>query len=49
LSNGYNSQLDWNSVDGPTIGHMERRFDNHGRLAGWETANGSDPGFAYDA
>jgi RHS repeat-associated protein len=48
LSNSYNSQLDWNSVDGPTIGHMERRFDNQGRLAGWTTVNGAQPGFAYN-
>lgn len=48
LSNGYNSQLDWNTVDGPTIGHMERRFDNQGRLSGWTTPNESKPTFAYD-
>jgi RHS repeat-associated protein len=47
LSNSYDSQFDWNSVDGPTIGHMERRFDEQGRLAGWTTANGATPGFAY--
>jgi RHS repeat-associated protein len=48
LSNHYNSQLDWNNVSGPTIGSMERRFDEQGRLAGWTTANGATPGFAYD-
>ena len=48
LSNNYNSQLDWNNVSGPTIGSMERRFDEQGRLAGWRTANNSTPGFAYD-
>src|SRR2546423_1286723 len=48
LSNSYQSQLDWNSVDGATIGHMERRFDEQGRLSGWTTANGSTPGYSYD-
>src|SRR5207245_9118665 len=48
LSNSYQSQLDWNTVDGPSIGHMERRFDEQGRLGGWTTANGSKPGFGYD-
>jgi YD repeat-containing protein len=49
LTNTYESHLDWNSVNGPTIGHMERRFDGPGRLAGWTTANGAKPGFAYTA
>ncbi len=48
LSEGYQSQLDWNTVDGPSIGHMERRFDEQGRLSGWTTANGSTPSYAYD-
>ncbi len=49
LSNNFDSHLDWTSVDAPTIGHMERRFDEQGRLAGWTTVNGATPGFAYNA
>jgi RHS repeat-associated protein len=45
----YEGSGDWSSVNGPTIGHMERKMDDQGRLAGWETANGSNPSFAYDA
>ncbi len=48
LTNNYETFSDWSSVDGPTIGHMERQFDTQGRLGGWVTANGSTPGFAYD-
>jgi RHS repeat-associated protein len=48
LTNSCQSHLDWTAVDGPTIGHLERRFDDQGRLAGWTTANGATPGFAYD-
>ncbi len=48
LSNSFESHLDWTSVDAPTIGHMERRFDDQGRLAGWKTVNGATPGFAYN-
>jgi RHS repeat-associated protein len=48
LSNSFDSHLDWTSVDAPTIGHMERRFDEQGRLAGWKTVNGATPGFAYN-
>ena len=35
-------------MDGPTIGHMERRFDDQNRLSGWTTANGATPSFGYD-
>jgi RHS repeat-associated protein len=49
LTNTYDSHLDWTSVDAPTVGHMERRFDQQGRLGGWTTVNGSTPGFAYNA
>ncbi len=48
LTNNYQSQSDWTSVDAPTVGHMERRFDEQGRLAGWTTVNQATPGFAYD-
>ena len=48
ISNGYQTYSDWNTVDAPTIGHMERQFDDQGRLGGWVTPNGSNPGFAYD-
>jgi RHS repeat-associated protein len=48
ISYGHEADLDWGSVDGPTLGHLERGFDDQGRLAGWETASGATPGFAYD-
>ena len=48
VSNSYQAQVDWNAVDGPTIGHMERRFDDDGRLSGWTTVNGGKPSFGYD-
>ncbi|MCL4789108.1 MAG: hypothetical protein KJ070_20325 [Verrucomicrobia bacterium] len=48
VSYGFEGEGDWTSADGPTLGHMERKMDDQGRLAGWETANGSTPGFAYD-
>jgi RHS repeat-associated protein len=44
----HDGEGDWSTVEGPTLGHMERKMDEQGRLAGWETANGSTPGFAYD-
>lgn len=39
---------DWSTVSGPTLGNMERKLDNQGRLSGWQTANNASPGFAYD-
>ncbi|HWQ92086.1 MAG TPA: DUF6531 domain-containing protein [Clostridia bacterium] len=44
----YEDEGEWSAVHGPTLGHMERRMDAQGRLAGWETVNGGNPGFAYD-
>jgi len=49
LSNSYVSDLDWHTVDGATIGHMERKFDDQGRLGGWVTPSGATPAFGYDA
>jgi RHS repeat-associated protein len=48
LSNSFSSDQDWTSVDAPTVGHMERQFDDQNRLAGWKTVNGATPGYAYD-
>lgn len=48
LTNNYGTHADWTSVDAPTIGHMERHFDDQGRLGGWTTVNEASPGFAYD-
>lgn len=31
LTNNYQTYSDWSSVDAPTIGHMERKFDDQGR------------------
>ncbi len=45
---GHEADGDWSTVSGPTLGSMERHMDDQGRLAGWNTANGSTPGFAYD-
>ncbi|MBA4147413.1 MAG: immunoglobulin domain-containing protein, partial [Verrucomicrobia bacterium] len=48
ISYGHESQLDWNTVSSPTVGSLKRDFDDNGRLAGWETADGSNPEFRYD-
>lgn len=48
VSYGFEGDGEWTTVNGPTLGNMERRQDEQGRLAGWETANGSSPGFAHD-
>lgn len=45
---GFEGDGEWTTVSGPTLGNMERHQDEQGRLSGWETANGSSPGFAYD-
>ncbi len=45
---GFEGDGDWATVSGPTLGNMERHQDEQGRLSGWETANGSNPGFTYD-
>jgi hypothetical protein len=44
LSNTFNADQDWSVVDAPTVGHMERNFDEQNRLAGWKTVNGATPG-----
>jgi RHS repeat-associated protein len=48
LSNTFNADQDWSVVDAPTVGHMERNFDEQNRLAGWKTVNGATPGYTYD-
>src|ERR1041385_107873 len=48
VTNTYKTDQDWSQVDGPTIGHIERRLDDQNRLSGWTTANGATPGFSYD-
>jgi RHS repeat-associated protein len=40
---------DWTSLDAPTIGHIERKFSDDGKLAGWVTADGGQIKFIYDA
>jgi YD repeat-containing protein len=42
------TRADWTSIDGPTIGHIERKFTDDGRLAGWVTADGGQIKFEYD-
>ncbi len=49
LNFGYQDEGDWSKVSGSTLGSMQRQTDNQGRTAGWTTANGASPGFAYDA
>ena len=48
LAYGYEADLDWGVADGSTFGHLERSVDDQGRIAGWKTAAGAAPGFAYD-
>jgi YD repeat-containing protein len=40
---------DWTSLDAPTIGHIERKFTDDGKLAGWVTADGGQLKYEYDA
>ncbi|MEG5045908.1 putative Ig domain-containing protein [Microcoleus sp. B4-C1] len=42
------SGSDWTSLDAPTIGHMERKLTDDGKLAGWVTPDGGTPSFYYD-
>ena len=39
---------DWMTLDAPTIGHIERKLTDDGKLAGWVTASGGTPSFYYD-
>jgi RHS repeat-associated protein len=48
-SYGYQNVEDWSTVSSPTLGNLQRNTDDQGRVSGWTTANGSTPGFAYDA
>jgi RHS repeat-associated protein len=42
------TRADWTSIDGPTMGHIERKFTDDGKLAGWVTPNGGQIKFEYD-
>lgn len=42
------SGADWTTLDAPTIGHIERRFTEDGKLRGWITPDGGTPTFYYD-
>jgi RHS repeat-associated protein len=49
VDSGYTgTRGDWTSIDGPTIGHIERKFTDDGKLAGWVTADGGQIKFEYD-
>jgi len=39
---------DWTVLDAPTIGHLERRFTDDGKLGGWLTPGGEELTFTYD-
>ena len=39
---------DWTVLDAPTIGHIERRFTDDGKLGGWLTPGGEELTFTYD-
>jgi len=40
---------DWTIVKGPTIGEMQRKFTDDGKLAGWVTPDGGTISYIYDA
>ncbi|GAA6619287.1 putative Ig domain-containing protein [Scytonema sp. NUACC26] len=39
---------DWTKLEAPTIGKMERKLTDDGKLAGWVTPDGGTPTFKYD-
>jgi RHS repeat-associated protein len=39
---------DWTVLEAPTIGRIERKFTDDGKLAGWVTPDGGTPSFYYD-
>ncbi|NES96694.1 MAG: RHS repeat protein, partial [Desertifilum sp. SIO1I2] len=39
---------DWTTLDAPTIGRIERKFTDDGKLKGWVTPDGGTPTFIYD-
>ncbi|MEL4897541.1 hypothetical protein [Crocosphaera sp. Alani8] len=39
---------DWTVLDAPTIGQIERKFTEDGKLGGWVTPAGEDLTFTYD-
>ncbi len=39
---------DWTTLDAPTIGHIERRFTDDGKLGGWLTPGEGEITFTYD-
>ncbi|NET90612.1 MAG: RHS repeat protein, partial [Kamptonema sp. SIO1D9] len=45
---GYGAESDWTSLSAPTIGHIERKFTDDGRLGGWITPDGGELTFTYD-
>eukprot|EP00210_Caulerpa_lentillifera_P009618 g9175.t1 len=44
----YGHEGDWTSLDAPTIGHIERKFTDDGKLGGWLTPDGGELSFVYD-
>ena len=39
----------WTTVDSPTIGHIERKFNDDGSLGGWITADNQEIVFKYNS
>jgi RHS repeat-associated protein len=39
---------DWTTLNAPTIGRIERKLTEDGKLAGWVTPDGGTPSFIYD-
>ena len=46
---GYGPEGDWTSLESPTIGRIERKFNEDGSLGGWITADGGELTYTYDA
>jgi len=45
---GYGVESDWSTLTAPTIGTIQRKFTDDGKLKGWVTADGGTPTFLYD-
>ncbi|MGR3278198.1 putative Ig domain-containing protein [Acaryochloris marina NIES-2412] len=39
----------WTTLEGPTFGRIERKFNDNGQIAGWITADGNEISYDYDA
>ncbi|WP_249070105.1 RHS repeat domain-containing protein [Argonema antarcticum] len=46
---GYGVESDWSTLTAPTIGTIQRKFTDDGKLKGWVTPDGGTPTFLYDS